>query len=228
MKKRFLMAIFTSLALMTAACGAEEGAKDVSKTQTASETQDEESSTDKETTEKEELEQAAKEDTEKEEAEKAAAAVAVNNARNYLDHVPYFTEEVVALDKASYNFINTNADLFPAMTEDAIQRVKKLADEEVTSKHLNKNVTPYLEKIVNFAGDVIQIEEGTLDDGTPYSLILFEDMDFNAIYAIGYHSTDILEGDFVEIWGLPLGAYQYSNVDGGVTLAQTLATSYIE
>ena len=227
MKKRFLTAIFASLALITAACGAEEEAKDVSKTQAASETETEESTTEKETTEKEEV---AKEDTEKEkaEAEKAAAAAAVNNARNYLDHVPYFTEEVVELDKVSYNFINSNPDLFPAMTEDAIKRVKELADDKITSKHLNKNVTPYLEKVVNFAGDVIQIEEGTLDDGTPYSLILIEDMDFNAIYAIGYHATDILEGDFVEIWGLPLGEYQYSNTDGGVTLAQALATSYIE
>ena len=227
MKKRFLMAIFASLALITAACGAEEEAKDVSKTQAASETDAEDSTTEEDSTGKEE---ATKEDTEKEkaEAEKAAATAAVNNARNYLDHLPYFTEEVLALDKASYNFINTNADLFPATTEVAIERVQELADDEITSKHLNKNVAPYLEKIVNFAGDVIQIEEGTLDDGTPYSLILIEDMDFNAIYAIGYHSTDILEGDFVEIWGLPLGAYQYSNVDGGVTLAQALATSYIE
>ncbi len=53
-------------------------------------------------------------------------------------------------------------------------------------------------------------------------------MDFNAIYAIGYISTDILEGDFIDVWGLPLGAYQYENVDGGTTLAQALAISHIE
>lgn len=53
-------------------------------------------------------------------------------------------------------------------------------------------------------------------------------MDFNAIFAIGYHSTEFLEGDFVEIWGLPLGPYNYENIDGGTTLAQAIATSYIE
>ena len=114
------------------------------------------------------------------------------------------------------------------MTDAAIDKAVELADEEVTSKHLNKNVTPYLDKMVNLAGDVIQIEEDTLEDGTPISIILIEDMDFNAIYAIGYISTDILEGDFVDVWGLPLGAYQYENVDGGTTLAQALAISHIE
>ncbi len=41
------------------------------------------------------------------------------------------------------------------MTDAAIDKAVELADEEVTSKHLNKNVTPYLDKMVNLPGYVI-------------------------------------------------------------------------
>lgn len=227
MKKRSLMAIFASLTLMTAACGSDEASKDISKPE-ASETQEDaspanaETGDTKATTESED----AKEAVEKEAAENVADVV--NHASNYKENIPYITEDLLVLDKVSYNFIDTNPELFPALTEDAIEKVKKLTDGTITSKHLNKNVTPHLEKIVNFAGDIIQIEEGQLEDGTPYSIILIEDMDFNAIYALGYQSTEFLEGDFVEIWGLPLGGYAYSNVDGGTTLSQVIATSHIE
>ncbi|WP_170181447.1 hypothetical protein, partial [Lysinibacillus sphaericus] len=180
----------------------------------------EEASADKESEEKEEVKN--------DQTEKEAAAPVVNYARNYLEDVPFFTEDQLTLEKQSYNFISTNADLFPALSKEAIQKTKKLADDKITSKHLNKNIKPYLEKMVTFAGDIIQIEEDTLEDGTPVSLILIEDMDFNAIYAIGYQSTEFLEGDFVEIWGLPLGQYSYENIDGGTTLAQAIATSHIE
>ena len=241
MKKRFLIAIFASLALMTAACSAE---KEPDKSLAANETEKNEDvaaakeKTEKEATEleakikaeKEAAEKEAKEAAEKEAAEKAAAEAGevVNNAQNYMDHVPLITEEVLTLSDTSFNYINENPDLFPAMTDAAIDKAIKLTDNEITSKHLNKNVTPYLDKMVNLAGDVIQIEEDTLEDGTPISIILIEDMDFNAIYAVGYFSTDILEGDFVDVWGLPLGAYHYENVDGGTTLAQALAISHIE
>jgi hypothetical protein len=202
--------------LILAACG-NEVSKGGNTSLPSSETKKKESSPEKESEIKDEVEQ-----------EAAAPVVTVNYARNYLKDVPSITEEQLTLDKQSYNFISTNADLFPALSKDAIQKTKKLADDKITSKHLNKNVKPYLEQMVTFEGDIIQIQEVTLDDGTPVSVILIEDMDFNAIFAIGYHSTEFLEGDFVEIWGLPLGPYNYENVDGGTTLAQAIATSYIE
>ncbi|MFJ7405694.1 MULTISPECIES: hypothetical protein [unclassified Lysinibacillus] len=216
MKKFVLIAVLSLVAIMAAACG-NEVSKGGSTSLPSSETKKEESSPEKESVIKDEVEQ-----------EAAAPVVTVNYARNYLEDIPSITEEQLTLDKQSYNFISTNADLFPALSKDAIQKTKKLADDKITSKHLNKNVKPYLEQMVNFAGDIIQIQEETLDDGTPVSIILIEDMDFNAIFAIGYHTTEFLEGDFVEIWGLPLGPYNYENVDGGTTLAQAIATSYIE
>ncbi|MFJ5788931.1 hypothetical protein ACIQXW_08795 [Lysinibacillus sp. NPDC097162] len=221
MKKFVLMAVLSLVAIMAAACG-NEVSKSGNTSLPSSETKKEESSPEKES----EIKDEAKKDEIEQEA--AAPVVTVNYARNYLEDIPSLTEEQLTLDKQSYNFISTNADLFPALSKDAIQKTKKLADDKITSKHLNKNVKPYLEQMVTFAGDIIQIQEETLDDGTPVSIILIEDMDFNAIFAIGYHSTEFLEGDFVEIWGLPLGPYNYENIDGGTTLAQAIATSYIE
>lgn len=219
MKKFLIMAVLSLVAIMAAACGSEVS-KGGSTPIPSNEAKKEEASADKESEEKEEVKN--------DQTEKEAAAPVVNYARNYLEDVPFFTEDQLTLEKKSYNFISTNADLFPALSKEAIQKTKKLADDKITSKHLNKNIKPYLEKMVTFAGDIIQIEEDTLEDGTPVSLILIEDMDFNAIYAIGYQSTEFLEGDFVEIWGLPLGQYSYENIDGGTTLAQAIATSHIE
>lgn len=216
MKKFVLMAVLSLLAIMAAACG-NEVSKGGNTSLPSSEAKKEETSPEKETEIKDEAEQ-----------ETAASVVTVNYARNYLEDIPSITEDQLTLDKQSYNFISSNPDLFPALSKEAIQKTKKLEDDKITSKHLNKNVKPYLEQMVNFAGDIIQIQEETLDDGTPVSVILIEDMDFNAIFAIGYHSTEFLEGDFVEVWGLPLGPYNYENVDGGTTLAQVIATSFIE
>lgn len=219
MKKRLLMPVFASF-LLLAACASDEETSNIQKG---------EASVNEQSLETKEAETEPKSEPEPEpEPKQEEPVVAVNYARNYLEDVPYFTEQTLELDKISYEFINSNPDIFPAVTDEAINKVKKLADEEITSKHLNKNVTPYLNKIVSFAGDIIQIEEGTWEDGTTYSIILIEDMDFNAIYAIGYQKTEFLEGDFVEFWGLPMGPYNYTNVDGGITLSQTIALSHIE
>lgn len=216
------MAVLMLLALITAACGStyNEGKKNLPASDS-----EKVSSENKKENDEENKEEAKTEESEK---EAAVPAVTVNNAKRYLEDLPILTEDILTLNKISYNFISTNPELFPATTKEAVAKVKKLTDKKVTSKHLNKNVEPYLEKIINFTGDVIQIEEHKLDDGTPVTTIILDDMDFNAIYALGYQTTDILEGDFIDIWGLPLGQFQYDNIDGGTTLAQVIATSYIE
>lgn len=202
MKKRILLAIFASLTLLTTGCGEDD----------KSNAQD--SSTNKETA------------TEKEEEVKPTKT---NNADLYSEHIPNLTEQILSLDELSYNYISNNLDIFPAITPEAIQEVKTNVDASITAKHLNKNATPYLEKLVTFTGYVVQIEEDTLDDGTPLAIILLADDEFNYYQAVMYKTTgDVLEEDSIQIWGLPLGASSFENVSGGTTNVQVIAASHFE
>ncbi|CAM5681356.1 Lipoprotein OS=Lysinibacillus sphaericus OX=1421 GN=LS41612_10365 PE=4 SV=1 [Lysinibacillus sphaericus] len=84
MKKFLIMAVLSLVAIMAAACGSEVS-KGGSTPIPSNEAKKEEASADKESEEKEEVKN--------DQTEKEAAAPVVNYARNYLEDVPFFTED---------------------------------------------------------------------------------------------------------------------------------------
>ncbi len=151
------------------------------------------------------------------------------NYANVLEDVlPAVTDGDVELQETSYEFISEHAELFPAKTEEDINQAKSLVDDSITIKHLNKNVAPYLEKVLSFQGTVIAVEEETEDDET-ISLTHVYDEEGNSYEVLMFKTTgDILEDDEVQFWGSPVGAHSFENISGGFTNSQIFFGSHLE
>lgn len=142
--------------------------------------------------------------------------------------VPLITNETLQLQKKSYLYIQNNESLFSGKKQSDIAKLKSQEDASITSKHLNKNAIPYLEKIVSFQGEVISVEENT-DRDEPFSYVHVYDEAGQSYSYLTYQTTgDILEGDWVQFWGTPLGKYSFENVSGGFTNAIVIFGGTIE
>lgn len=164
-------------------------------------------------------------------AEEADDTVSAEEAYAYgLAHdLPIITDESLQLEQVSYDFITKNHTLFPAKTDADVEKVKQMVDTSVNYKLLNKNATPYFEKVVSFEGDVISVEEQNLDNGDVVSVTHIMDDEGNSYEVIMYKSTgDLLEEDRARFWGIPLGAYSFENVSGGSTNVQEFFGATIE
>ncbi|MDG0809280.1 hypothetical protein [Cohnella rhizosphaerae] len=131
--------------------------------------------------------------------------------------------------KKSYDFVVKNYKLFPAKTTEDIGAAKKMVDASISSKLINKNAAPYLDKMVSFSGVVISIEETQLDADNTLAIAHVLDEDEQSYQVMIYKSTgDILEDDSVQFWGVPIGASGFENVSGGYTNAIFVLGSHIE
>lgn len=142
--------------------------------------------------------------------------------------IPWITENSLTLSETSRTYIDKNEALFSAKKKSDIAKLKKKEDTTITSKHLNKNVKPYLEKVVSFKGTVISVEENTERD-EPFSYVHVYDEAGQSYSYLTYQTTgDILEEDTVQFWGVPLGVYSFENVSGGATNAIAIFGGTIE
>ncbi|WP_313122886.1 hypothetical protein [Exiguobacterium sp.] len=174
------------------------------------------------------------ENTSKTEPKDKAKLKQESSDTTYVDYlksvVPRMTEDNLELSTKSYSFIEKNQKLFPAFKEEDINKAKQMTDSTINVKLLNKNVEPYLEKMLSFEGNVVTIEETSVpnskdvmslvhvidDSGDSYQVLLFKT------------SGDILEEDRVQFWGAPIGPSYFENVSGGTTNVQVFAGSHIE
>lgn len=174
------------------------------------------------------------ENTSKTEPKDKAKPKQESSDTTYVDYlksvVPRMTEDNLELSTKSYSFIEKNQKLFPAFKEEDINKAKQMTDSTINVKLLNKNVEPYLEKMLSFEGNVVTIEETSVqnskdvmslvhvidDSGDSYQVLLFKT------------SGDILEEDRVQFWGAPIGPSYFENVSGGTTNVQVFAGSHIE
>lgn len=236
MKKLLSLFLVISLAGALSACGGnnksnsapksnvESGA--VSKNQEEIEKlKDEAEKLKQELAEKEEAEKKEQETIEAQEAaakeqEKVAAAEVMNQIALY-----YSGAE---LEEKSYNYIVDHSNLFPAGTVELKKEAESLVDSNVTSRHIFKNISPYLEKMIKVSGDIVEIEEEETDFGTVSEIHIIDDND-NSVIGIYLGSTgDILDGDFVTMRGVPTVVYSFDNIGGGTTNAVLLAASTIQ
>ncbi|WP_010290322.1 hypothetical protein [Kurthia massiliensis] len=140
--------------------------------------------------------------------------------------LPDLTDDTLELATESYMFISDHPNWFPATSKKSISAVKKAEDHSVTVQHLNKNVSPYYEKILSFSGVVVSIEED--DDGSLTIAHVIDDEDNSYQFFMFGTSGDILENDYVRIWGIPLGPLSFENVSGGTTNVQVIFGTMIE
>lgn len=158
----------------------------------------------------------------------------VSSDTTYVDYlksvVPRMTEDNLELSSKSYSFIEQNQKLFPAFKEEDINKAKQMTDSTVNVKLLNKNVEPYLEKMLSFEGNVVTIEETSVPNSKDVMSLVHVIDDAGDSYQVLLFKTsgDILEEDRVQFWGAPIGPSYFENVSGGTTNVQVFAGSHIE
>ncbi|GAA0386651.1 hypothetical protein [Paenibacillus motobuensis] len=132
------------------------------------------------------------------------------------------------LNEKTYNYLVDHSELFPAVTAKTKKTAESEADASITTKHLFKNINPYLDKMVTISGYVIDIEEEEADYGTIADIHIMDEYG-NSVVGIYLSSTgDILEDDYVTMTGVPTEIYSFDNISGGVTNAVFFTVSTIE
>jgi len=174
------------------------------------------------------------EDTSNTESKDQEKTKQVSSDTTYVDYlksvVPRMTEDNLELSSKSYSFIEQNQKLFPAFKEEDINKAKQMTDSTVNVKLLNKNVEPYLEKMLSFEGNVVTIEETSVPNSKDVMSLVHVIDDAGDSYQVLLFKTsgDILEEDRVQFWGAPIGPSYFENVSGGTTNVQVFAGSHIE
>ncbi|MGQ3479482.1 hypothetical protein [Paenibacillus sp. TY11] len=140
------------------------------------------------------------------------------------DGTPILTEDQASMEQTSYDFIVNNSSLFPSTDK---SKVIHLVDKSVTTKHLNKSLNLYLNKFVQISGDVIDIEEDNVAEGT-MAIVYISDENDNTVMAVyPGASGEIFEGDVASVIGVPIANFSYENVSGGYTNTTLLAASFL-
>lgn len=138
--------------------------------------------------------------------------------------IPYYI-----LSDKNKNFIELNANLFPASDE---SQIAQYMSTSFTYAEYSKNPLYSEEKLID-AGDnyVTQIYE---NDITNYGLdtlsVIGATDKFGNMYYIYYLGKldGVLEGDIINVKGLPVGYTSFDNLDGGQTLCIAMLGSYIQ
>lgn len=165
---------------------------------------------------------------EKEEEAKEQALLAQKKYANLASIMIPALHEGLELQDVTYDFISQNSKLFPAFTPEDVKKAKDITDSSISSKHLNKNATPYLNKMATFSGTVISVEENTEGEDTT-TLIHIMDDDYQSYQILMYKSSgDILEDDNIRFWGVPVGPASFDNVSGGTTNVQFFVGAHAE
>ncbi|MCR8844394.1 hypothetical protein NQ117_11930 [Paenibacillus sp. SC116] len=160
-----------------------------------------------------------------EEALEANKQTQVANAMTLI--VPHLAPDKV-LQQKTIDYLVANHQLFPAVTAETKEAAKNAVDKNITSRHLFKNVTPYLDKMFSVQGSVVQVTEEESDMGTIATVHIMDESG-NSIVGIYFGSTgDILDGDQVRLRGVPTASYSFDNIGGGTTNAILLTVSTVQ
>lgn len=221
MKKLSLFTMIFALTAVLAACG-ETSNSSTSAPQQVTEEQEVQT----ETVESKSTVKANVETAEKEEEEDSPATAA-----KMANFMAFFVPQLIEggqIDSKAYDFLVEHPDLFPAVTAENKKEASKLVDSKITSRHLMKNITPYLNKMIKVTGTAIQVQEFETDAGTMAQVHIMDEFG-NSLIGIYNNSTgDILDGDDVTMRGLPTAVYSFQNIGGGTTNAVLLTVSTIQ
>lgn len=137
-------------------------------------------------------------------------------------------DNAASIDPKTYDFLVNNHKLFPALTLDAKNQAKTMVTASITSKHLFKNISQYLDKMIKVTGMVVNVSEQKTDSGIIAEIHVLDEFG-NSTVGVYLNSTgDILEGDTIAMRGVPTIVYSFDNVGGGTTNAILIAVSTIQ
>lgn len=130
------------------------------------------------------------------------------------------------MSETSISYIKSHPDFFPAKDEAALEKVKENMDSTISPKHLQKNVSSYLETFMTKQNlSATQVQEETLT-GHTFTWMLAVDEQTYDYYMIFYPgSCGIYQGDRVSYIGLPVGFATFDNTNGGQTWASIVVAS---
>ncbi|MGM1046207.1 MAG: hypothetical protein ACQEXX_08675 [Bacillota bacterium] len=156
-------------------------------------------------------------------------ATANTNAADMMSLMLPSLVEGGVINEKTYNYIVNNHKLFPAVTAETKKAASAEVDKAITSRHLFKNINPYLDKMVEVSGYVLEITEEKIDENTTIAEVHILDDNDNSIIGIYFNSTgDILDDDYVTMRGVPTIQYSFENIGGGTTNAVLLTVSTLK
>ncbi|WP_410772465.1 hypothetical protein [Fontibacillus sp. BL9] len=238
MKKFNVTALGIILAVLLAACGnnggnansqaaGTNGSNESAKQQEIEQLQAEADKLKEELAEKEAAEKEAEAAAAEEQAAQEASPEETQTAEAMRTIISYYVDGE-DIDEKTYNYIVDHHELFPAVTPETKKAAAAEVDPNVTTRHIIKNINPYLDKMVEISGYVVQIQEEETDIGTVAEIHIMDENE-NSIVGEYMNSTgDILDGDFVTLRGVPTTLYSFENVSGGTTNAILLTVSTIQ
>lgn len=130
------------------------------------------------------------------------------------------------MTQKSIDFINEHEDLLPASD---LGSIEQYVDNEIGYRNISKSPDNYGDQIivVDYAG-VVYISEEKVGDSTFTTLQAYdEDGQSYMVYYFGA-LPDVLDDDYVKIYGVPLGTTSFDNISGGTTLAVVFGGCYVE
>lgn len=152
-----------------------------------------------------------------------------NVAATFEEAVAHYSEDILSADPKSTEFIKSNYQYFPALSEDEIQKVKETS-QPIDYKQLVKNPAPFNENILSFTGEVVQVFEENIAENIVLSeLFIYSEEYDNSFTVFMYKDTgDIVEGDFVKVYGLVTGVYSVEVSTGGFLNSPLFIGSHVE
>ncbi|MFM9279324.1 hypothetical protein [Paenibacillus jiagnxiensis] len=220
-------------AFVIAGCGSQE-AGNTKQTTTAAETTTTTETTTEATADEAQTETAAqtegKADTgaEADIADDSSEETVYSNADLLSQLVPWASNNQAEMNSVTYDYITKNVQWFPAKSVEDKKAARASADKSVTTRHIFKNITPYLDTMVKISGRVVQIGE---DSSSGYTLAKIHILDDNGNSVIGIFlgsTGSILDGDTVTLTGVPTALYSFDNVGGGTTNAIFLSVATVQ
>lgn len=125
----------------------------------------------------------------------------------------------------SIEFIDSNEELFPVHFRDKLYLLKGMC-EDIEFKHLAKNISPYLGRVMKISGTIANIEEFEFD-GVLTTYIHLINKDYESFEVLYKGSIDVFNQDYISVIGTPVAQNQFTNVSGGITETFIIIGGYI-
>ncbi len=141
---------------------------------------------------------------------------------NYIGQLDLFGK--FAISDAVIEYIDTNENLFPTATNEAIQ----FSDiQDFSSKQFNKTRKQDQIGLVKLDLYAVQVfEDDCLGGKLTYLLATDDDNNYYALYYLD--SMEVYDGDTFIAYAIPCSTFSFDNISGGTTNVIVLAACYIE
>ena len=125
-------------------------------------------------------------------------------------------------DQGSLSY-DTNYSSSPSFSFDASDKAKC---QEISFKELNKNPDKYVGEHIKVRGRVMQISEGNSNGNY---MLMYANGDYNQLVYVEYlNDTNIVEDDWITVYGICDGSYSYETQIGGSNTVPAILGGILE